>query len=110
MQLTRPTYQKPEEVTTSVGSMFFDGASTQASASAGTVLFSPLKETIHFSYKLDFKTNNNIVEYEAFFVGNEGFQGNGNHVPEDLWRCKSHHTVGEQYFSSKECQAEGIQR
>ena len=49
--------------------MYFDGDSTQASAGAGVVLISPSKETIHLSYKLDFKTTNNIVEYEALLLG-----------------------------------------
>ena len=49
--------------------MFFDGASTQASTGAGVVLISFSKETIHFSYKLDFKTTNNIAEYEALLLG-----------------------------------------
>ena len=69
MQLINPTYQPPEEVTTSIWSMFFDGASTQASSSASIVLISPSKESIHLSYKLDFKTTNNIAEYEALLLG-----------------------------------------
>ena len=48
--------------------MFFDGASTQSSAGVGVVLISPAKETIHLSYKLDFKTTNNIAEYEALLL------------------------------------------
>ena len=32
-------------------------------------MISPSKETIHLSYKLDFKTTNNIVEYEALLLG-----------------------------------------
>ena len=47
MQLTKPTYQQFEEVTTFFWSMFFDGASTQASIGASVVLISPSKETIH---------------------------------------------------------------
>ena len=69
MWLTKPTYHLPEEVTTSIWSMFFYGASTQASGGAGVVLFSPSNETIHLSYKLDFKTTNNISEYEALLLG-----------------------------------------
>ena len=49
--------------------MFFYGASTQASAGAGVVFIYPSKETIHMSYKLDFKTTNNITEYEALLLG-----------------------------------------
>ena len=47
--------------------MYFDGASTQSSAGAGVVLISS-KGNIHLSYKLDFKTNNNIAEYEALLL------------------------------------------
>ena len=49
--------------------MYFDGASTQISVGAGVVLISPSKENIHLSYKLEFKTTNNIVEYEALMLG-----------------------------------------
>ena len=49
--------------------MYFDGASTQISAGAGVVLISPSKENIHLSYKIDFKTTNNITEYEALLLG-----------------------------------------
>ena len=49
--------------------MYFDGASTQSSAGVGVLLISPSKENIHLSYKLDFKTTNNIVEYEALLLG-----------------------------------------
>ena len=49
--------------------MFFDGASTQASAGARIFLISPSKETIALSYKLDFKTTNNIAKYEALLLG-----------------------------------------
>ena len=67
---SQPTsYQPPKEVTTSIWSMFFDGASTQASTVVGIVLMSPSKEIIHLSYKMDFKTTNNIAEYEVFLLG-----------------------------------------
>ena len=49
--------------------MYFDGDNTQSSASVGVVLISPSKENIHLSYKLDFKTTNNITEYEALLLG-----------------------------------------
>ena len=68
VQLTKPTCQQPKEVTTAVWNMYFDGASTQNSTSAGVVLISPSKENIHLSYKLDFKTTNNIAEYEALLL------------------------------------------
>ena len=49
--------------------MYFDGASSQSSASTGVVLISPSKENIHLLYKLDFKTTNNVAEYEALLLG-----------------------------------------
>jgi ribonuclease HI len=49
--------------------MFFDGASTKDSTGAGVVLISPLKEAMHLYFKLDFKTTNNITEYEALLLG-----------------------------------------
>ena len=49
VQITKPTCQHPEEVATSVWKMYFDGASTQNSASSGVVLISPSKENIHLS-------------------------------------------------------------
>ena len=56
-------------MTTTIWTMYFYGASTQSSACAGVVLISPSKENIHLSYKLDFKTTNNIEEYEALLLG-----------------------------------------
>ena len=52
-----------------IWTMYFDGASAQNSAGTGVVLISPSKENIHLSYKLDFKTMNNLVEYEALLLG-----------------------------------------
>ena len=69
VQLTKTTHPQPEEVTTVIWTMYLDGASTQNSAGVGIVLISPSKENIHLSYKLDFKTMNNIAEYEALLLG-----------------------------------------
>ena len=49
--------------------MYFDVASAQNSAGTGVVLISPSKENVHLSYKLDFKTMNNVAEYEALLLG-----------------------------------------
>ena len=38
-------------------------------AGAGVVLFSPEKENITQSCKLDFEVTNNVAEYEAFLLG-----------------------------------------
>jgi ribonuclease HI len=69
LQLTKPTYQQTDEESIPMWTMFFDGASTKDSAGAGVVLISPSKEAMHLSFKLDFKTTNNIAEYEAFLLG-----------------------------------------
>ena len=52
-----------------ISTMYFDGASAQRSVGMGVVLISPSKENIHLSYKLDFKTTNNVAEYEALLLG-----------------------------------------
>ena len=49
--------------------MYFDGASAQNSVGASIVLISPTNKNIHLSYKLNFKTTNNIEEYEALLLG-----------------------------------------
>jgi ribonuclease HI len=49
--------------------MYFDGANTRDSAGAGVVPISPSKETISLSFKLEFRTTNNIAEYEALLLG-----------------------------------------
>ena len=69
LQLTKPTYKQTDGESTPMWTMFFDGASTKDSAGAGVVLISPSKEAIHLSFKLDFKTTNNIAEYEALLLG-----------------------------------------
>jgi ribonuclease HI len=69
MQLVKPIEQQAEGEDISVWTMYFDGASTRDSAGAGVVLISPTKETISLSFKLDFRTTNNIAEYEALLLG-----------------------------------------
>jgi ribonuclease HI len=48
--------------------MFFDGACSKESVGEGVVFVSPSKETIHLSFKLDFKLTNNIAKYEALVL------------------------------------------
>jgi ribonuclease HI len=55
--------------TTSIWKMFFNGASYSEGAGTRVVLVSPWKETISLSYKLEFEATNNVVEYEALFLG-----------------------------------------
>ena len=49
--------------------MYFDGASAQNSVGTGVMLISPSKENIHLSYKLNFKTMNNVEKYESLLLG-----------------------------------------
>jgi len=54
---------------TSMWEMFFDEASSSEGAGARVVFVSPCQETISLSYKLEFETTNNVVEYEALVLG-----------------------------------------
>lgn len=49
--------------------MYFVGSSSREGSGAGVVLVSPSNETITLSYELEFKTTNNIVEYEELILG-----------------------------------------
>jgi hypothetical protein len=69
LQLRKSIYQSSEVENTLIWSMFFDGACSRESAGEGVVFVSPSKETIHLSFKLDFKVTNNIAEYEALVLG-----------------------------------------
>ena len=52
-----------------VWKMYFDGSLSQEGSGAGILLISPSKEVTTLSYKLEFETTNNIVEYEALVLG-----------------------------------------
>jgi ribonuclease HI len=67
--LKQPIVQPIEIGENDLWTMFFDGACTRESAGVGIVIISPLKETTHLSFKLDFKATNNIAEYEALLLG-----------------------------------------
>jgi ribonuclease HI len=69
LQLIKPTYQHTDGESTPMWTMFFDDASTKDSTGAGVVLISPSKDAMHLSFKLDFKTTNNITDYEALLLG-----------------------------------------
>ena len=49
--------------------MYFDGASSKEGAGVGVLLISAGGEVISLMYKLEFKTTNNITEYEALILG-----------------------------------------
>jgi hypothetical protein len=61
----------PIEEVDGIWKMFFDGAYSKQEVGSDVVLISPIKKEIHFSYKLDFKATNNVVEYEALILGLE---------------------------------------
>jgi ribonuclease HI len=52
-----------------VWNMYFDGSSSKEGYGDGILLISPAQEIITLSYKLEFETINNIVEYEALVLG-----------------------------------------
>ena len=49
--------------------IYFDGASSKEGAGAGVLLISAGGEIVSLMYKLEFKTTNNTVEYEALILG-----------------------------------------
>ena len=53
----------------SVWKMYFDGSSSREEFGVGIVLISLSNEAITLSYKMEFQTTNNIVEYEALILG-----------------------------------------
>lgn len=63
--------ENPKPIQNDVWKLFFDGSCTKYGAGIGVVLFSPKKENITQSCKLDFEVTNNLVEYEAFLLGLE---------------------------------------
>ena len=46
----------------------FDGAHPSLRSSVGMILVSPNKETILFSYRLEFNCTNNVFDYEALIL------------------------------------------
>ena len=48
--------------------MYFDGSSSREGSSARIVLVSPSKKIIYLSYKLEFETTNNIVDYQKLIL------------------------------------------
>ena len=49
--------------------MDFDGETSKEGVGAGVLIKTPMGEPNLFSYKLQFKCTNNMVEYEAFVLG-----------------------------------------
>jgi ribonuclease HI len=69
LQLVKTTEQQTDHKGVPVWTMYFDGASTKDSTGARVVLISPLENAMHLSFKLDFKTTNNIEENESLILG-----------------------------------------
>jgi hypothetical protein len=63
------TLSEEPPLTNYVWKMFFDEASSKEGVGDGVLFVSPTRETIYFSYKLEFETNNNVAEYEALVLG-----------------------------------------
>jgi ribonuclease HI len=62
-------FSEEPPLTTSVWKMFFDGAYSKEGVGARVIFVSPTQETISLSYKLEFKTTNNVAEYETLVLG-----------------------------------------
>jgi ribonuclease HI len=52
-----------------VWKIYFDGSSSKEGFGAGIVLISLAYPVVILSYKLEFETTNNIVEYESLVLG-----------------------------------------
>jgi ribonuclease HI len=52
-----------------VWKMYFDGASSKEGSGDDILFISPTKDYFSFSYKLNYETTNNVVEYEALVLG-----------------------------------------
>jgi ribonuclease HI len=63
------TFGKYSPPITFVWKMFFDGVSSREGVGVGVVFVSLARDTISLSYKLEFETTNNVVEYEALVLG-----------------------------------------
>ena len=49
--------------------MFFDGTNSKEGSGAGVVFVSPKKNTVRYSFTLNFSCTNNIAKYEALLLG-----------------------------------------
>lgn len=63
------TVESKEMTVSGVWKLYFDGAYSRDGSGAGTLLISPKGHFIPFSYKLEFDSTNNIIEYEALILG-----------------------------------------
>ena len=65
----KPEVDTVNEVESMIWKLFFDGASSREGSGDGIVLISPTQQVVMLSYKLQFQTTNNTVEYEALILG-----------------------------------------
>jgi hypothetical protein len=63
------TFCEESPLTTSFWKMFIDGAYSKEGVGVGLIFISPAQETMFLSYKLEFETTDNVVEYEALVLG-----------------------------------------
>lgn len=52
-----------------VQKLFFDGTPSREGEGVGVVLISPTNQTVTISYKLQFETTSNTIEYESLILG-----------------------------------------
>ena len=57
------------ETAGAIWTLRFDGSSTISEEGVGIVLSKNIREIMAMSFKLDFPCTNNMVEYEAYFMG-----------------------------------------
>jgi hypothetical protein len=68
-QVSQCKYQPLTSKQNIVWKMCFDGSSSKEGSGAGILLVSSSQEVINLSYKIEFETTNNIIEYEALVLG-----------------------------------------
>ena len=60
---------KPNPISKQLWKLHFYGSSSREGLGEGVVLIFPIDQVITLSYKLQFLTTNNTVEYEALILG-----------------------------------------
>lgn len=68
-QQTNETTNGQNFISNQLWKLYFDGSSSREGSGAGVVLISPTDQVITLSFKLQFLTTNNTVEYEALILG-----------------------------------------
>ncbi len=64
-----PILMNIQEDTDGFWNMFFDGFRNKNGSGVRVILVSPCWKKYYFSYRLQFRCTNNVVDYEAFIQG-----------------------------------------